>query len=82
MNKLLKYFIICILVMAWWLYRPADLNAEFYKYVDRQGRVFYVDDLSKIPEEYQEQVKVYREKYDNLPEADRSRAVEQSPSIC
>jgi len=77
MNKILKYFIICILMVDLWLYRPADLNAEFYKYVDRQGRVFYVDDLSKIPEEYQEQIKVYREKFDYLPEEERSRALER-----
>jgi len=77
MNKLLKYFLIFILSLGGWLGWPLDLKAEFYKYVDKEGRIFYVDDLSKIPEEYQEQVKVYREKYDNLPEADRSRAMEQ-----
>jgi predicted aspartyl protease len=77
MNKVLKYFIICILIVGWWLYRPADLNAEFYRYFDRQGRVFYVDDLSRIPEEYQEQIKVYREKFDYLPEEERSRALER-----
>jgi predicted aspartyl protease len=77
MDKYQKLIVICILIIGWWLYRPLNLQAEFYKYVDKQGRVFYVDDLSKIPEEYQEQVQVYREKYDSLPEEERSRALER-----
>lgn len=53
-----------------------NLQAEFYRYVDKEGRVFYVDDLTKIPEEYQDQVKVYQERYDNLSEAERTRALD------
>jgi predicted aspartyl protease len=53
------------------------LYPEFYKYVDEQGRVFYVDDLSKVPEAYQDQIQVYREKYDNLSEQDRSQAMQK-----
>jgi len=34
------------------------LRSEFYKYVDKEGRAFYVDDFSKIPEEYRESVKM------------------------
>jgi predicted aspartyl protease len=44
-----------------------DLQAEFYKYVDKEGQTFYVDDLSRVPEAYRKQVEVYPEKYDHLP---------------
>ena len=56
---------------------PAQVRAEFYKYIDKDGKIFYVDDLSKVPPEYQDQIKVYKEKYDHLPEDQRSTAREQ-----
>ena len=56
---------------------PPNSYSEFYKYVDDQGRVFYVDDLGKVPETYLDQIKVYREKYDNLSEQDRSQALQR-----
>ena len=49
------------------LYDPLNLRAEFYKYVDKEGRTFYVDDLGKVPTEYRDQINVYQEKYDHLP---------------
>jgi predicted aspartyl protease len=63
-------------MMGGWLCLPINLQAEFYRYVDNQGRIYYVDDMGKIPEAYQGQVKVYRERYDGLSEADRSKALE------
>ena len=77
MDNKLKLFLIFSLVFSWWLYPPMNLQAEFYKYVDKEGRVFYVDDLGKVPEAYQEQVKVYREKFDYLTDEERSRALER-----
>lgn len=56
---------------------PVDLQAEFYKYVDKAGRTFYVDDLSKVPPEYIDQVNVYTEKYDHLPAEQRKSRLEQ-----
>lgn len=50
---------------------PLNLQAEFYKYVDKEGRTFYVDDLSRVPPEYRNRVEVYKEKYDHLPAAQR-----------
>ncbi len=77
MNNYLKYIAITIIVFSWSLGLPPNLYSEFYKYVDEQGRVFYVDDLGKVPEAYQEQIQVYREKYDNLSEQDRSQALQR-----
>lgn len=60
----------CILFvfMLFMLNGALDLQAEFYKYVDKDGHIFYVDDLSQVPNEYLKQVEVYPEKYDHLTE--------------
>ena len=65
-----------ILVVLILIY-PAALRAEFYKYVDKEGRIFYVDDLSKVPPEYLDQVNVYPEKYDHLPAEQKKSRLEQ-----
>ena len=44
---------------------PITVSADYYKYVDKNGGVHYVDDMSKVPEEYQNDV--YRHM---LPESD------------
>lgn len=54
-----------------------ESGAEFYRYIDKQGRTHFVDDLSKIPPEYREKPKVYKEKYDHLPEAERAVMMEK-----
>lgn len=64
-------FVWVLLLFSW------DLNAAFYKYVDKEGRIYYVDDLSKVPSEYQDQVQVYKEKYDHLPQDQQSTARQQ-----
>ena len=35
---------------------PITVSADYYKYVDKNGGVHYVDDMSKVPEEYQDDV--------------------------
>ena len=67
------YFIFFLLMLLY----PFNLQAEFYKYVDKEGRVFYIDDLSNVPPEYLDQVDVYKEKYDHLPEGERKSRQEQ-----
>lgn len=52
-------------------------RAEFYKYTDKDGNVFFVDDLSQVPDEYRPRIETYRERYDDLPEPDRQRLIEQ-----
>ena len=64
--------------LAWVLLLfPWNVNAAFYKYVDKEGRIYYVDDLSKVPSEYQDQIQVYKEKYDYLPQDQQSTARQQ-----
>jgi len=77
MNKYLKCITVSFIIFLWWQCWPPNSYCEFYKYVDEQGRVFYVDDLGKVPEAYQDQIQVYREKYDNLSEQERSQALQR-----
>ncbi|MDO8941809.1 MAG: hypothetical protein Q7U75_01425, partial [Desulfobacterales bacterium] len=54
----------------------SPLGAEFYKYIDKSGRPVYVDEIWKIPAEYQNQVGRYAEKFDHLPADQKAQAVE------
>jgi predicted aspartyl protease len=54
----------------------SPLGAEFYKYIDKSGRTVYVDEIWKIPAEYQNQVGRYAEKFDHLPADQKTRAAE------
>jgi predicted aspartyl protease len=54
---------------------PPTACAEFYRFVDRSGRVTYVDDIGKVPAEYQNQLTVYRERFDVLSPEERSTAL-------
>ena len=38
---------------------PLTVFADYYKYVDKNGGIHYVDDMSKIPEEYQKNSQRY-----------------------
>ena len=69
-----------IAVFFVWIY-PMNSTAEFYKYVDEDGQTFYVDDLSKVPPEYMDQINVYKEKYDHLPADQRKERVEQEQQM-
>ncbi len=60
---------------------PAGVFCEFYKYIDKNGKTFYVDDLSKVPPEYQDQIQTYKERYDYLPEDQRSTARQRDQEI-
>ena len=62
MNTCVKYGVLLIGPLCLLIFWLTDLWAEFYKYIDDEGRIFYVDDISRIPEKYRNQVKVYREK--------------------
>lgn len=55
---------------------PPELRSEIYKYVDKDGTIHFVDDMSKVPEEYRGQVAVYedKKKEPSEGEADDSQA--------
>jgi predicted aspartyl protease len=72
-GRLLIYFSLFFLAFNY----PLNLQAEFYKYVDKEGRTFYVDDLGKVPPEYRDQINVYTEKYDYLPADQRKTKLEE-----
>lgn len=74
MKNHIKYLVPAIFLLASW---SPNLRAEFYKYIDDEGRIFYVDDISRIPEKFRSQIKVYREKYDDLSDEERSRALQR-----
>ena len=61
-------FLVCVSPVIW---------AEYYKYVDEEGNSYFVDDISSVPEKYRNQIKVYREKYDNLSGDDRNQALQK-----
>ena len=54
---------LCVLPLL--ILLKAHAHAEFYKYSDQEGRLHFVDDLSKIPPEYRDNITVYKEKYDH-----------------
>jgi predicted aspartyl protease len=67
--------LLCLLSLQWFF--AAESRSEFYKYTDDAGRTFFVDDPSKIPPEYRQEVKAYEQKYDDLSEEERSVMLEK-----
>lgn len=61
-----------LISLCTYLLFPADSLSEFYRYTTEDGDVHYVDDIANVPEKYQSEMKVYREKYDHLPEGERA----------
>jgi len=68
--------ILLLLILLGYL-SGAQVFAEFFKYVDKNGVTYYVDDLSKIPPEYRDARQSYQEKYDHLSENERLIRLEQ-----
>jgi predicted aspartyl protease len=52
---------IAVIVAAISLIGAVPLNAEFYRYIRKDGQVVFVDDLGKIPQEYRDQATSYEE---------------------
>ncbi len=49
-----KFCTLLVIIMA--LTAATSLYAEIYRYTDNQGRLFYVDDISKVPQQYRRQL--------------------------
>jgi predicted aspartyl protease len=58
------------------LLMPVGAVAEFYSYEDRSGTIHFVDDSSKIPQEYLQKKQVRKDRYDDLPEGTRALMLE------
>lgn len=50
---------------------------EYYRYQDENGRVFYVDDIGKVPDAYHGKIQTYTERDDYLTEPERQRLREE-----
>jgi hypothetical protein len=50
-------------------------QAEFYKYIDNDGRAVYVDELWKVPAQHRDRVGRYAERFDHLPQDERASAL-------
>jgi hypothetical protein len=54
-------------------------SAEFYRYVDEKGKVYYTDDLANVPAEQRPKVDEYEEPYDeSVPEEGTERQEAQT----
>lgn len=73
MNRRTKRWALCVLGALFCIVLPAQ--AEFYKYIDKDGRAVFVDELWKIPAEYQGQAGRYAERFDHLPGDEKASAM-------
>jgi predicted aspartyl protease len=71
-NMMRWALVVCVAVLC----SGHPVKAEFYKYTDRSGKTYYVDEIWKVPEEYRGQVARFREKYDHLPEDQKAQMFE------
>lgn len=74
MKRTCRRLLVFILVVG--LVAGLQVRAEFYKYVDKEGRTVFVDEIWKVPPEYVNQVGRYAEKFDHLSLEDKAGAVE------
>lgn len=78
MNRLFK---ICTFLFSLFLIasltplRLAQAQAAFYKYVDKNGNIHFTDRLDSIPQEYRNQIKVYKEERKPKPALSKEQGV-------
>lgn len=78
MKKITGYGLILLFVLSVAVFLCSrTLRAEFYKYIDRNGVLRFVDDPSKIPLEYRDDMQSYAERYDHLTEQEKALRLER-----
>jgi hypothetical protein len=77
----LRYCLVIAFLAGSLLGLPAASFGEFYRYVTRDGQIFYVDDLSKVPAEYLEELTVYPERYDHLSEDEKALMLQKEREL-
>ncbi len=63
----MKLCIISFSILLLFFNVNTDTYAEFYRYTDETGKIFFTDDLSKIPEPYREKINQYKEYKQPIP---------------
>ena len=69
-------YVIIVVFFASFMF-PLNLHSMFFKYLYKDGKLVFVDDIGKVPPEYREDVEIYQEKYDHLHEEERSILLEK-----
>jgi len=72
--------VLFVLLAASFLF-PPESSCEFYKYVDKNGKIHYVDSKAKIPREYRKDLTSYEEKYDHLSEEEKQEKIAEDRRI-
>jgi hypothetical protein len=69
-----------LLIFMIWIISPALVfSQEIYQWVDEKGTVHFTDDLGKIPEEYQDQVKEKKTPPEPAPSPSTRRPQSKAP---
>jgi len=76
MKRSAGYFFLAFIAAACFLPGPAP-RAEFFKYIDKNGTLRFVDDPAKIPPAYRKSAQKYRGAYDHLSPEERQRLQER-----
>ena len=68
-------------ILLWFFFSPTFLFAgEIYRWTDEKGVVYFTDDFSKIPPQYQKQLEK-REMKEEVYEADKKQTIPEKPSM-
>jgi predicted aspartyl protease len=70
-----------ILVCAVGMLMTASAFGEFYQYTDSSGTIHYVEDLASIPQEYQDQITIYKDRFDGMTNEERSKALDRGDGL-
>jgi len=71
-----------IWAILWWLFflPPFSFAGEIYCWTDEKGVVYFTDDFSKIPPQYQNQLEK-REMKEEVYEIDKKQTIPEKPSV-